>query len=72
MHCTPQGSLLPANVSPQTILQPRQEPIHVRAARQRGELDSRKDRARIFGRLHEELAVVPVAARVVLDERLRR
>ena len=56
----------------QTILQPRQEPIHVRAARERGELDRGERRARVLRRLHEELAVVPVAARVVLDERLRR
>ena len=57
---------------PQTILEPREEPVDVRAAGQRGELDRGENCARIFRRLHEELAVVPVAPRVVLDERLRR
>ena len=53
----------------QTILQPREEAIDVRAPRERRELDRREDCARVLRRLHEELAVVPVAARVVLDER---
>ena len=41
----------------------------VGARRQRRELDRGEDSRRIFRRLHEELAVVPVAPRVVLDER---
>ena len=72
MHCAPQGPLLPTRVrGPQPILQPRQEPIHVRAARERRELDRRKRRARVLRRLGEELAVAPVAPRrgSVLDER---
>ena len=66
-----QRPLFPTHVAPQTILQPRQEPIHVRAARERGELDRREGRARVLRRLDEELAVAPVAPRrgSVLDER---
>ena len=57
---------------PQTILQPREEAIDVRAAGKRGQLDRRENCARVFGRFNEELAVVAVAPRVLLDERLRR
>mmetsp|Transcript_2867 Transcript_2867/g.6860 ORF Transcript_2867/g.6860 Transcript_2867/m.6860 type:complete len:219 (-) Transcript_2867:259-915(-) len=72
MHCAPQGPLLPTRVrAPQPVLQPREEPVDVRAARERGELDRRKGRRRVLRRLDEELAVAPVAPRrgSVLDER---
>ena len=72
MHCAPQGPLLPTRVrGPQPILEPREEAVDVRPARERRELDRRKRRARVLRRLHEELAVAPVAPRrgSVLDER---